>query len=318
MPEVSVIIVCMNRPDNLYPCLESLRQYTRVNFETLVVAYMFSKVNLERAKADFPWVKFIESNGLRGFSENNNLALRQVEGRFCFVLNDDTELHEDVIGRLVEDFGKLPEDAAIVSPKIFSGDGSLQLCGRPSHDAWHYFLQQWHLWHEAADNTVGQTPVCGQVYRTFDITGAAFLIRTEVFRELGWFDERYYFTPEDMALSTKARKCGYGVYVDAGVSLVHKWRTTASALAPAIRPSAVRGSLIFFSKGNPLRYFLLGLGVWIAEFGKRVKAFAICTIMPSDEQFSQLLTYRHITASIFSRRTPKEIFVRYYKKLKNG
>jgi len=317
MPEVSVIIVCMNRPDNLYPCLESLKRTTTVSFETLVVAYLFSKENLERAKADFPWVTFIESNELRGFSENNNLALRQARGRFCFVLNDDTELPESVIDRLVEDFAKLPQDAAIVSPKIFSGDGSLQLCGRPAHDAWHYFLQQWHLWSEEADNTVGLTPVCEQIYRTQDITGAAFLIRTEVFRELGWFDERYYFTPEDMALSTKARERGYGVYVDAGVSLVHKWRTTASRLAPAIRPSAVRGSIIFFSKGSWWRYLALGLGVWVAEFGKRLKAFAVCTVMPSPEHHAQLMTYRNITRNIFTWRSPKQIFIKYYKQLKN-
>ena len=43
MVDVSVIIVCMNRPDNLYPCLESIRRTTvRVSYETLVVAYLYS------------------------------------------------------------------------------------------------------------------------------------------------------------------------------------------------------------------------------------------------------------------------------------
>ena len=265
MPEVSVIIVCMNRPDNLFPCLRSLQKHTSVSFETLVVAYMFSPGNLRAAREAFPWVTFIESNEIRGFSENNNLALRQARGRFCFVLNDDTELTCPVVDTMLRDFSLLPPQAAIVSPRILSADGSLQLLGRPAHSAWHYFLQQCHLWKEDSDNVSGSTPATGSLYRTCDITGAAFMIRTDIFRELGWFDEKYFFTPEDMALSDLARRKGFEVYVDAGTSLIHKWRTTATRLAPAIRPAAVRGSIMFFSKGNTILYAFTGAGVWCAE-----------------------------------------------------
>lgn len=100
-PTVSIVIVCMNNPKNLYPCLESIKKYTQVSYECFVVAYLFSEENLEKAKKDFPWVKFIESNEIRGFSENNNLALTQAKGKFCFVQNDDTELRMPCIDKLV-------------------------------------------------------------------------------------------------------------------------------------------------------------------------------------------------------------------------
>ena len=86
MPEVSVIIVCMNRPDLLYPCLEGIRAHTTVSYEVLVVAYLFSAENLARLRADWPEVQVVESRELRGFSENNNLALRQAAGKYCFIL----------------------------------------------------------------------------------------------------------------------------------------------------------------------------------------------------------------------------------------
>ena len=83
MFDVSIIIVCMNRPDNLYPCLESIRRTTvRVSYEVLVVAYMYDPAGLAKAREDFPWVRFIESNEIRGFSENNNLALKQANQIF--------------------------------------------------------------------------------------------------------------------------------------------------------------------------------------------------------------------------------------------
>ena len=311
-PLVSIVIVSMNRLDNLYPCLEGLRAYTGVPYETFVVAYRFSPENLAKAQADFPWVTWVVSDELRGFSENNNLALRQVRGRFCFVLNDDTEIRADVIGALVRDFDQLPPEAAIVSPRLLNADGTLQLCGRPPYPARYYVLQQWHLHAEPIDDTVGKTPLFGEVFPTSNITGAAFLIRTEVFRELGWFDETYFFTPEDIALSTLARQKGYGVYVDRAVSLTHKWRTTATRISTAIRPASVRGSLLFFSGGSRLKYFLLAVPVWLAESAKRAKAALLLWLHPSEERRIARDTYRNITRSIFTSLTPKQLFIRYY------
>jgi len=317
MMEVSVIIVCMNRVDNLIPCLESLYKYNiEIEFETLVVAYLFDKGELARLRESFPEVVFIENDKISGFSENNNIALRQARGRFCFILNDDTEIFGPVLRKLVDDFDMLPDNAAIITPRLLNVDGSLQLCGRPDYPAWNYVKQQWHCFKEPIDNVRNLTPVFDKVYSTFNISGAAFLIKTEIFRKLGFFDERYFFTPEDIALSTAARKKGFGVYVDAGTSVTHKWRTTASRIMGATRPSAVRGSLIFFSEDKKWKYLLLGTAVWCAEMSKRLKAWALAVIMPSDTNLTQLKTYKNITRSIFTHKSPKDIFCKYYKELR--
>lgn len=311
-PEVSIVIVCMNRMDNLYPCLESICSNTSVSYETFVVAYRFSAANLEKARRDFPWVVFIENNELSGFSENNNIALRRTSGKYCFILNDDTEFSEPVIDRLVSDMENLPLQAAIVSPKLLNADDSLQLCGRPPYPARYYALQQWHMYKEPIDDTIGKSPLFGDVFSTSNITGACFLVKRDVFESLGWFDERYYFTPEDIALSTHARDNGWTVWVDSGVSVVHKWRTTASAISTAIRPAAVKGSLLFFGRKSKLQYLSLCLAVWCAEFAKRVKASLVYHRHPTEENRIKLQTFRNITAEVFGRLSPKEIFIKYY------
>lgn len=320
MCEVSIIIVCMNRPDNLYPCLASIRETTSADYETLVVAYMYDKEALAKAREDFPWVTFIENDSISGFSENNNLALAQASGRYCFILNDDTELPGPTIDRLLEDIRALPDDTAIVSPKMLNSDGSLQLLGRPPYPAWNYVRQQWHRYSEPKDNTSGRTPdadVAGRaLFRTWGITGAAFLIKTEVFRDLGWFDERYFFTPEDIALGAAVCRKGLTIYVDRDAAVYHHWRTTASRMMAATRPAAVRGSLMYFSGFRTGKYLLLAVPVWCAEFAKRLKAFAIATVMPSDKHYTDLTVYRNITRSIFTRRTPKQIFTKYYNRIK--
>lgn len=302
----------MNRLDNLYPCLKSVEGNTTVEHETLVIAYRFDKSNLEKVRKDFPQVIFIENDKISGFATNNNIALRQARGEYCFILNDDTEYDGPVIDSLVKDFESLPADAAIVSPRLLNADGTLQLCGRPPYPAFNYVRQQWHLYKEPIDDTAGKTPVFGEVFETSNITGACFLIKTDIFRKLGWFDETYYFTPEDIALSTLTREKGYRVFVDRSVSITHKWKTTASRISPAIRPTAVRGSLIFFSRGSGLRYAMLACGVWPAEMAKRIKASVRMLFHPSEENRIKLLTFRNITRNIFTSCTPEEIFKKYF------
>ncbi len=242
------------------------------------------------------------------------------EGETARMVEGATEGRPGTIDMLVEDFERLPEGTAIVSPTLLNADGSLQLCGRPPYPARHYVLQQWHLFSEPKNNTAGQEPaaVIGgrKLFRTWNITGAAFLIPTELFRDLGWFDERFFFTPEDIALGTLACRKGLRLYVDTSAQVVHKWRTTASRIMGATRPAAVRGSLMHFSDFRNWKYLLLAVPVWCAEFTKRTKAAIVQALRPSPQHRTELQTYRNITRSIFTHRTPKEIFTRYFNEIK--
>lgn len=310
---VSVVIVCMDRPDLLYPCLEGIRAHTSVSYEVWVVAYLFSPEHLAALKADWPEVKVIESRELRGFSENNNLALRQVTGEYCFIVNDDTLMSMPVIDSLVADFDRLPADAAIVSPKIVFPDGRVQTCGRAPWTAWRYVKHYLHL----VDETVPSAWSMKEgLFRTWTVNGACFLIRTAVFREAGWFDETYTFTPEDIAIGHKVNQMGYSVWADADVSITHLAGGTVSRLEAAIKPTRVRGALQFYSGGNPVKYALLGGFVWCTEALRRLKYLFADKSDPSSRAAIMDATARNVMRSVFTRRSSKDVFTRLYKEIK--
>lgn len=313
MSLVSVIIVCMDRPDLLYPCLEGIRAHTTVPFEVLVVAYLFSPEHLAALRADWPEVKVVESRELRGFSENNNLALKQAAGEYCFIVNDDTLMSMPVIDRLVVDFDRLPADAAIVSPKIVFPDGRVQTCGRAPWTAWRYVKHYLHL----VDETVPSAWSMKEgLFRTWTVNGACFLIKTAVFREAGWFDETYTFTPEDIAIGHQVNEMGYSVWTDADVSITHLAGGTVSRMEAAIKPTRVRGALQFYSGGNPVKYALLGGFVWCVEALRRLKYLFADKSDPSSRAAIMDATARNVMRSIFTRRSSKEIFTRLYHEVK--
>ena len=308
MPEVSVVIVCMNRPDILYPCLESLRSCNSVSMEVLVVAYRFSAENLAGLRERFPWVKVVESEGVRGFSENNNLALRIARGKYCFVVNDDTLMSMPVVDRLVADMERLGPRVAAVSPRIVFPDGRLQTCGRAPWTPWRYVRHYLHLIDETKPSKwnpafVISSEVEKSLFRTYTLNGAGFLARTDVFRDAGWFDERFFFTPEDIALGHRFNEMGYEVWADADIDITHIAGGTVSASEAAIKPARVRGSMIFY--GEP---FLLKLFIWCFEALRVLKY----TLLPASPRNSTMkATARNVMKAVFSKLTPKEIFLKF-------
>ena len=305
MPKVSIVIVCMNRPDILYPCLDSIRQHTSIEYETLVVAYMFTPENLLALKTAYPWVTIVESTEVRGFSENNNLALRQAKGEYCFVVNDDTLMSMPVIDMLVADFEKLPAGVAAISPKIVFPDGRIQTCGRGPSTTCRFMKHYLHL---VDDNKPTQWSMKEGLFRTYTLNGACFLARTEAFRKAGWFDDRYFFTPEDIALGHKFNDMGYEVWADADVVITHIAGGSVSRMEPAIKPARIAGALLFHCEGKPVKRFLLGSYIQLLEGVRMLKYM----IIGHKEGRSKIMydTARNVRWAVKSRKTPKEVFTK--------
>lgn len=312
--DVSIVIVCMNNLKMLYPCLESIKKYTTCSYEVLVTAYLFTQENLKKVRENFPWVTFIESNEIRGFSENNNLALHQAQGKYCFVLNDDTEIKSDAITRLVKTFDSLPIDTGIVSPKILLGKEEEVLSGKPEFN-FSTFIAECFGQTEKLYKESQYTFKIG-VFRTYNISGAAFLIKRELFETLGWFDEKYFFCPEDIALSTLVNKQGYKVYVDSDAVIYHYSGGTWSSTISATKPASIKGEYYFYCDNNILKkIFFIGF-VSLLHFAKMCYWLTLGKKKGVDKAVVMRSANWHAVCALLSRKTPKELFIKYYTELK--
>ena len=304
-PEVSVVIVCMNQLQRLIACLDSLFAHNAAfPFEVWVVAYLFSRENLQALRKRYPQVNVIESNETRGFSENNNLALRRARGRYCFLLNDDTKMEMDVLARLAGSFERHP-DAAAFMPKILNWDGGVQSCGDDELTVGRWFLREFGIMKWGNPHLSGDAR--GGVFPTRHVGGAAFMIRTDVLRELGYLDERYFFTPEDAALSARVNESGYRCYVDPDVEVFHECHTTLKAHLLPVMVAMQRGQRLFFSRDSAWRDF--GVGGLMA-FRDAMKLFCWCFRRGRAAREHRRMWGALLNTS-FSRATPKELFVRY-------
>lgn len=307
MAKVAIVIVCMNNLKNLIPCLDSIKKYTKIDYEVWVTAYLFSAENLKLVKQKYPEVHWVISNEIRGFAENNNLVLRQVNTEYTLILNDDTEFKEPVLDELLDSIEKTT-DAAIMSPKLVYRDGRSQFCGRDPWTALTFIKSDISLFHHDYSKVTKYTNHTG-IFQSYNVTGACFLIKQDVFKELGFFDERYFFCPEDIALSTLANNKGFKCYVDSDITLYHFAGETRSKVKVATLPSQRKGSIIYFADGNKAKRFLLESYVALFSFLKFVMYKIRNNPFEAKAQWN-------CVKSAFSSKSTKEIFMQYYAELK--
>ena len=314
MKKVSIVIVCMNNLKNLYPCLDSIITHTSVDYEIIVVAFMFSEDNIVKLKNSYPSVIIVRSDELRGFSENNNLGLRQANGEYSFVLNDDTYFDTPVIDRLVQRLDSMDAKVAIISPLILNTDGSIQRNGKCKYDIFTFILGCLHLkeFYDKHSKYTGKTGL----YRTYNISGACFLIRTSIFKEAGWFDERYYFCPEDIALSTKLNKNGYSCYVDTEERITHIHGGTWSKILTATMPTVEKGNKIFYCENNRWFIPIFLLCTWCSHCVSTAIWWLKYLISRKEECKIKSIAHFNTVKNISTNETPKECFVRLYKSIK--
>ncbi len=196
-PLVSILILNYNRADQLLECLESVKAHTNDVPHELIVA---DNASTDRApevlnRVDGANVLLNEEN--LGFIRGNNGAAIHARGRYLLLLNNDTIVTPGWLSALVNTLEQYP-DCGAVGPRFLYPDGRLQEAGST-------------CW---ADGHVDQVGIYGDAFgpefqhvREVDyVSGACLLIRTELFRRLGGFDERYvpcYYEDNDLCFGVR-------------------------------------------------------------------------------------------------------------------
>lgn len=215
--DISVIIVSWNVCELLESCLASLKKYASgLEVEVIVVDNNSSDGSVAMIRRRHPWVTLIASKENLGFTKGNNVGLARATGRYIFYLNPDTELIEDALTPLVAYLDTHP-DVGIVGPKLLNSDRSLQ------HSIGHItrlgdLVNEYFRRTKASQLRVESydQPTAVEV-----LLGAALVVRGDLCRQVGGFDERYYMYHEETDLCLTIRKLGYQTIYLPTVSLIH-------------------------------------------------------------------------------------------------
>ncbi len=244
-PKVFAIILNYNGQDTIKACLESVYKSDYPNFEVVVCDNASRDGSFELAKKYFSRAHFILNEKNVGFAAGNNIAIRFALEKFAdyiFLLNNDATVEESALSKLVA-AAEANEKTGILSPVVYKPDGKIWFAGGEIK----WFKMK--AIHEFSVR-IGRTNKIDRTYGTDYVSGCAMLIKKNVFREIGLFDEKYFLYYEDADFCLRARKKGFKCAVVPSARAIHYEK---SRDAPAGRLYwLVLSGLIFFEKNTPI------------------------------------------------------------------
>jgi N-acetylglucosaminyl-diphospho-decaprenol L-rhamnosyltransferase len=227
MPRISVLIINWNSWPDLRRCLESLAAADPADFGIVVIDNGSTDGSCERLRASFPRVRVHGNPRNLGHTRAVNQGFGLLDSDFVLLLDADTEIDRASVERLRRFMLERP-DVALVAPRTFNTDGSVQETARnfPSFMSV-LFGRQCVLTRLFPDNPFSRRYLmrdkldATEPFRVEWVSAACMFLRLPVVAECGPWDEGYagYWVDADWCLRLGQR--GKAIYCVPQARVVH-------------------------------------------------------------------------------------------------
>jgi GT2 family glycosyltransferase len=248
MPLISIITVNYNGLDMTIDLLKSIDNQSYKNIEIFVVDNASNEDPAAFFQKNYSQVKYIRSEKNLGFAGGNNLAVKVAKGNFLFFINNDAEITEGCLQKLVALFAEKPK-LGIVSPLLLyfneskgSDKDLIQYAGTTRvHSV------------TARNRTLGEKEWDNGQFNTATETayahGAAMMIKRQVVDNVGLMFEDFFLYYEELDWCERIRKAGYDIYVEPRARVYHKESASVGQMS-TLKTFYINRNRIYFMRRN--------------------------------------------------------------------
>ena len=211
LPKVAIVILNWNGQNYLEKFLPSVLASAYDNMEVIVADNGSTDGSASLLETHFPQVKLIRFNENYGFAKGYNLALQNIQADYYAIINSDIEVQP---GWLTPIINLLEENKlnAACQPKLLSykNKNLFEYAGGAGGwlDSLGYPFARGRVF-DVCEEDKGQYD---STERIFWVTGAAMIIRSNVFNEMRGFDEYFFAHQEEIDLCWRMQLGGYKLY----------------------------------------------------------------------------------------------------------
>ena len=214
LPKISIIIVNYNGKELLQKCLESLFKTNYENFEVILVDNNSTDNSIEFVTKEYPKIIVIKLDSNKGFAEPNNIGAKIAKGEYLLFLNNDTVTTSNFISEMIKVLEK-DQRVAICQSLLLRPNGDIDSSGD--------FIDRIGIVYNS------KTKI-DQIKEISSARGACMMIRKKIFDKLGGFDEKFFFSFEDVDLGWRSWILGYKVVIAPNSVVYHSAGKTSSKL----------------------------------------------------------------------------------------
>lgn len=198
-------------------------------------------------------VRVIFSKENLGFAGGNNKVVGEASGEYSFLLNPDTEINISEIRKLI-DYLDENKNVGVVGPRVYDAAGLVQESYGSSMTIISEFLGK-----IFGSVYIQDFPIIKNVRMLyFDknlptkvgwIGGAAFMVRTALYKQAGGIDPHFFYSAGDMVdLCGTIKELGFDAVFYPGATMTHKGGVSAIKDKVKAICQSHEGSLYYFKK----------------------------------------------------------------------
>tara|TARA_Y100000590_G_scaffold280684_1_gene315340 strand:- start:423 stop:1322 length:900 start_codon:yes stop_codon:yes gene_type:complete len=220
MMDISIIIVSYNVKEYIISCIESIYKHSKSNhsFEIIVIDNNSKDGTTDSLEKEFPKISLIKNKYNAGFSIAANQGVKSCQGKYIFILNPDTLIVEDVLGKLIN-AAKNQKKLGALGPSLVDDNEVFQQSFWRNPSIINTLLSIFHLdllnykknYKDKRFNTISNVET---------ISGAALFLPRTTFNKLNGFNEKLFWM-EDVDLCFRLNQLGYKTYYLPLTKIVH-------------------------------------------------------------------------------------------------
>jgi GT2 family glycosyltransferase len=243
---ISIIILNWNGYGDTVELLESLNENVSDVINIYVIDNHSSSDDVKKLNLRFgEKITIIKCEQNYGFSGGNNIGIKSAianDSYFILLLNNDTIVEKDFLKILINKF-KDDKNIGIVAPQI------------------NYYDNRSVIW--SAGGSISKVRASGFALSGFNenklnkndrivefASGCCLLIKSEVFKKIGLFDENYFLYVEDTDLCYRTTKAGYKLLVTSDTKIYHKVSQATKKSSEILPLYYTTRNRLYFAKKN--------------------------------------------------------------------
>ncbi len=222
MTTASIIIPHMNGKDLLRDCLDALRRQTLDDFEVFIVDNGSTDGSQDFVRRHYPEVRLIELGRNYGFTGACNRGWEASQGEYVILLNNDTEADPRWLEEVVGAFRRHLQ-AGIIASKMLLFD---------ERDRFHTAGDFYRVDGIPGNRGVWQkdTGQYNKEERVFSACGGAAAYRRVMLEEIGFLDDDFFFSCEDVDMGWRANLAGWQTIYTPTAVVYHKLKATGGSV----------------------------------------------------------------------------------------
>lgn len=230
MLDISITIVAYHNYNDIKAAVESIQTYTdpAIHKKIYIVDNSCipdgdtSKVEFLGFLSKWDQVEYVDTGANLGFGKGHNYVMDRLDSKYHAIVNPDILLLEDSFRKIMDYMEE--ENVGVVIPKLVDEEGEMVQAYRRELTLWDIFIRfccPGMFKKRKAYHTMQDMDYTKPFAVPF-AQGSFLVMKTELYRKIGGFDDRFFMYLEDADLCKRAREIS-SVWYYPYTEVVHKW-----------------------------------------------------------------------------------------------